>query len=101
MEASSQLHPRPLSPRGKETSLRSRQEVVSPEVGLDAVAKRKILVPAGSWTRSSFAIMIDSPASEIIIIINLFIYSSFAPHGAYGFDSASPSEAPVSVSWIR
>jgi hypothetical protein len=29
------------------------------------------------------------------------INSSFAPHRAQGFDSASPSEAPVSVSWIH
>jgi hypothetical protein len=35
-----------------------------------------------------------------ITIIIIIIYSSFAPHGAQGFDSASPSEAPVSVSWI-
>jgi hypothetical protein len=37
----------------------------------------------------------------IIIIIIIIIYSSFAPHGAQGFESASPSEAPVSVSWIH
>jgi flagellar basal body-associated protein FliL len=37
----------------------------------------------------------------VIIIIYLFIYSSFAPHGAQGFESASPSEAPVSVSGIH
>jgi hypothetical protein len=37
----------------------------------------------------------------VVIIIIIIINSSFAPHGAYGFDIASPSEAPVSVSWIH
>jgi hypothetical protein len=41
------------------------------------------------------------PYLPIIIIIIIIIYSSFAPQGAQGFDSASPSEASVSVSWIH
>jgi hypothetical protein len=35
------------------------------------------------------------------IYVIIITDSSFAPHGAQGFDSASPSEAPVSVSWIH
>jgi hypothetical protein len=41
------------------------------------------------------------PARIIIKHLFIIIYSSFAPHGACGFDSASPSEAPVSVSWVH
>jgi hypothetical protein len=37
----------------------------------------------------------------VIYYYYYYYYSSFAPRGAEGFDSASPSEAPVSVSWIH